>query len=440
MNPAAGRGRIGVFGAGYVGIVTAAGLAEIGRSTVLFDTDAEKIALLSAGGLPIHEAGLPELVARGTAASRLQFTNDPAEAVAGCGAVFIAVGTPNTPAGRADLTNVREAAGTIAKHLDGPTIIVNKSTVPVDTGDLVAGIVRDARLTRRAVVVSNPEFLREGSAVNDFFHPDRIVIGCDDGDAEAFLRELYAPLAAPVIVTDMRTAEMIKYAANAFLATKISFANEMAAICAGVGADVTAVLAGAGADARIGTAYFGAGLGFGGSCLPKDVRALRQIAAAAAVEPALLDATLDVNRRQVERVCARIGALLDGLPGRRVGVLGLAFKAGTDDVRDSPAIALVEALLAAGAEVAVHDPVAMEHARTVLGSRVAYAPPGDGFSVATGADALVLATDWEGYRDPDLAALRALMRAPLLVDARNFYDPQRIARAGFRYEGIGRTA
>ena len=340
----------------------------------------------------------------------------------------------------ADLTNVRDAAGTIAVHLDGPTIIVNKSTVPVDTGDLVAAIVRDARLTRRAIVVSNPEFLREGSAVSDFFHPDRIVIGCDDGDAEELLRELYAPLDAPIIVTDMRTAEMIKYAANAFLATKISFANEIAAICAGIGTDVTAVLAGAGADTRIGAAYFGAGLGFGGSCLPKDVRALRHIAEAAAVEPALLAATLEVNRRQVERVCARIDVLVDGLHGRRIGVLGLAFKAGTDDVRDSPAIALVEQLLAAGAEAAVHDPVATDNARGALGSRVSYAPAGDYLAIADGADAVVLATDWETYRDPDLARLRSAMRRPVLVDARNFYDPQRIARSGIRYEGIGRTA
>jgi UDPglucose 6-dehydrogenase len=435
-----GRERIGIFGAGYVGIVTAAGLAELGRTTVLYDTDAARIGLLTAGGLPVYEAGLPELVARVVAAGRLRFTSDPAEAVAGCCAVFIAVGTPLGNDGRADVTNVREAAATIAKHLDGPAIIVNKSTVPVDTGDLVAGIVRDARLTRRAVVASNPEFLREGSAVDDFFHPDRIVIGCDDAEAEAFLRDLYAPLGAPFIVTDMRTAEMIKYAANAFLAVKVSFANEIAAICAGIGADVTGVLAGAGADARIGTAHFGAGLGFGGSCLPKDLRALAQIAAAAGIEPALLAATLAVNARQVERICARIGELTAGLAGRRIGVLGLAFKAGTDDVRESPAIALIEALLAAGADVTVHDPAAMDNARAVLGSRVTYASEDDVFGAATDADVLVLATAWNDYADPDLAQLRAAMRQPLVVDARNFYEPAHIARAGIRYEGIGRTA
>ena len=344
--------------------------------------------------------------------------------------MFITVSTPN----------VRDAAVTIAANLDGPAIIVNKSTVPVETGDLVAAIVRDARLTRRAIVASNPEFLREGSAVDDFFHPDRIVIGCSDPEAEAFLRELYAPLAAPFIVTDMRTAEMIKYAANAFLAAKISFANEIAAICAAAGTDVTAVLAGAGADARIGPAYLGAGLGFGGSCLPKDARALRDLAAGVPVEPLLLDAILAINQRQIERVCARIGTLLDALPGRRIGVLGLAFKPGTDDVRESPAIALVEALLAAGAEVTVHDPVAMDNARAALGTRVTYAPAGDWPAAAGAADALVLATEWDAYREPDLPRLRLLMRPPLIVDARNVFDGQRIARAGFRYDGIGRRA
>jgi UDPglucose 6-dehydrogenase len=425
-----GRHRIGIFGAGYVGIVTAAALAELGRSVVLYDTNAAKIDVLSRGALPIHEAGLSELVARGVASGRLRFTAEPGEAVAGCRAVFIAVGTPD----------VRAAAVTIAAHLDGPAVIVNKSTVSLGTGADIAAIVRDARLTRHAVVVANPEFLREGSAVNDFFHPDRIVIGCEDAAAELFLRELYAPLNAPILVTDVRTAELIKVAANAFLATKISFANEIAAICAGAGADVTTVLAGAGADARIGTAHFGAGLGFGGSCLPKDVRLLCEIAAGLAIEPAMLEATLAVNRRQVERVCAQVDRLVDGLPGRRIGIFGLAFKAGTGDVRESPALALIELLLAAGAQVAVHDPVAMDNAREVLGSRVTFAPAGDYQTVADAADALVLATDWEAYRDPDLARLRAAMRRPVLVDARNFYDPRRIAGAGIRYEGIGRTA
>ncbi len=348
----ASRMTIGTFGAGYVGIVTAACFAELGRSVVLYDVDAAKIETLRAGALPIHEPGLLELVARGVAAGRLRFTTDPREAVAGCAAVFIAVGTPTTDDGHADLAFVHEAAQTIARHLDGPTVIVNKSTVPVETADLVAAIVRARRVARHdAVVVSNPEFLREGSAVADFMQPDRIVLGCDDRHAEALLRELYAPLNAPTIVTDVHTAEMIKYTANAFLAMKISFANEIAAICERVGADVKTVVAAAGADKRIGTAFFGAGLGFGGSCLPKDVDALRRIAEDAAVEPTLLDAVVAVNARQIDRICARIAYLLGGLARRRIGVLGLAFKAQTDDVRESPALALVERLLAAGAEV-----------------------------------------------------------------------------------------
>jgi UDPglucose 6-dehydrogenase len=440
LTTRAERCRIGVFGAGYVGIVTAAGLAELGHHTVLCDSDAGKIAILRAGRLPIHEPGLLELVDRGARSGRLTFTAEPRDAVAGCNVIFIAVGTPAAPDGRADVSYVRRAAATIAVHLDGPTVIVNKSTVPVETGDLVSAIVRDARLARHdAVIVSNPEFLREGTAVFDFFQPDRIVLGCNDRHAEALLRDLYAPLDAPIMVTDIHTAEMIKYTANAFLAMKVSFANELAAICERVGADVKTVLAGAGADKRIGTSYFAAGLGFGGSCLPKDVRALKHIAEESAVEPALLDAVLDVNSRQIDRICARIAYVLGGLAGRRIGILGLAFKANTDDVRESPAIALVERLLAAGASICVHDPVAMTNARARLCDRVAYAAVETWHDVAAGADALVLATDWNAYRDLDLARLRTAMRRRVLVDARNFYEPQRIASAGFHYDGVGRS-
>ncbi len=432
---------VGVFGAGYVGIVTAAGLAELGHRTVLCDCDPGKIGALNAGRLPIHEPGLLELVVRGARSGRLTFTTEARAAVAGCNAIFIAVGTPAAVDGRADLSFVREVAASIAVHLDGPTVIVNKSTVPVDTGDLVAAIVRTRRLARHdAVVVSNPEFLREGSAVADFFQPDRIVLGCDDRQAEMLLRDLYAPLNAPIMVTDVHTAEMIKYTANAFLATKVSFANEVAAICERVGADVKTVLAGAGADKRIGASYFAAGLGFGGSCLPKDVRALKHVAEESAVEPALLDAVLEVNARQIVRICARVAYVLGGLERRRIGVLGLAFKANTDDIRESPAIALVERLLAAGASVCVHDPIAMGNARALLGERVEYAATESWHDAAAGADALVLATDWNAYRTLDLAHLRTIMRRRVLVDTRNFYEPQRIANAGFHYDGVGRSA
>ena len=430
-----------MFGAGYVGLVTAACFAELGRGVMLYDIDVSKIAMLRAGGLPIHEPGLAELIERGVRSRRLRFTGEPQAAVAGMAAVFIAVATPMAEDGSAELRFIRDAAHAIARYLDGPTVIINKSTVPVETGDLVAAIVRAERLERHdAVVVANPEFLREGSAVADFLAPDRIVIGCNDPHAEALLRELYAPLHAPLIVTDVRTAEMIKYTANAFLATKISFANEIAAICERVGADVKTVTAGAGADRRIGTAFLGAGLGFGGSCLPKDVNALRAIAEGAAVEATLLSAVLKVNARQIERMCARLAYLIDGLAHKRIGVLGLAFKAQTDDVRESPAIALVEALLAANASVQVHDPVAVANARIRLGDRVTYAAANDYHAVASAADALVLATEWNAYRDLDPIRLRGMMRRRVILDTRNFYEPQRFARAGFHYAGVGRAA
>jgi len=434
---ARGREGIGVFGAGYVGLVTAACFAELGRDVTAYDIDPERIAALEAGEVPIHEPGLPELIARNVTAGRLHFTTQPSAAVAGKSVVFIAVGTPSGPDGRADLASVRSAATTIAEHLDGPTVVVNKSTVPVETGDLVDAIVRGVRRERHDIaVVSNPEFLREGSAIADFMHPDRIVVGCSDPAAEGLMRELYAPLGAPLIITDVHTAEMIKYAANAFLATKISFINEIALICERVGADVTTVAAGIGADARIGPGFLRAGLGFGGSCLPKDVDALRRVADGTAVEPILLNAVSEVNARQIERIAARTAYLLGGLARQTVAVLGLAFKPETDDVRESPAITLIEALLAGGARVQVHDPVAVANARRALGKRVTYAK--DPLAAARGADALVLATEWLQYRDLDPATLSSVMRRRIVVDARNFLDGERYVRAGFSYTAVGR--
>jgi len=435
------RETIGIFGAGYVGLVTAACLAELGSTVALYDIDAKKIATLRGGELPIHEPGLLELVERAVNAGRLSFTDEPQPAVAGARAVFIAVGTPLAPDGRVDLRHIRAAARLIAANLDGPTIIVNKSTVPIDTADIVEAIIRETcAAPERAVVVTNPEFLREGDALSDFFAPDRIVIGCNDPAAEAFLRELYAPLNAPIIVTNARTAQMIKYTANAFLATKISFANEAATLCEHAGIDIQTVLAAVGADKRIGPACFGAGLGFGGSCLPKDVEALCRMAEDANVEPALLRATLKVNARQIERIAARTGQLLGGLTNRQVGVLGLAFKAQTGDVRDSPAIMLIEKLLSDGARVRVHDPAAMPEARSLLGERVSYAPIDDWFAVGKDADALILATDWPSYRELDFNRLHATMRRRLIIDARNFYEPRQITSSGFEYVGVARNA
>jgi UDPglucose 6-dehydrogenase len=435
------RTRIGVFGAGYVGLVTGACLAELGRTVIVCETDAEKLATLNAGRLPLYEPGLDELVERGVREGRLAFTSDAAETVRGARAAFIAVGTPMAENGSADLRFVRAAACSIGRHLDGPTVIVNKSTVPVETGDLVSALIGGCRVAPyHAVVVSNPEFLREGTAVHDFFHPDRIVIGCSDPLGEAVLRDLYAPLNAPFIVTDVHTAEMIKYTANAFLAAKISFANEIAAICERVGADVKTVMAGAGADKRIGTAFLGAGLGFGGSCLPKDVSALRRIAQDAAIEPVLLDAILEINARQIERVVSLIAYRLGGISRKRIGLLGMAFKAGTDDVRESPAIALAEALLAGGARLCVHDPAAMDRARERLGERVSWAPADDPSAVAAEADALVLATAWDDYQRLDFTRFAALMRRRVVVDTRNVLDGAALARAGFNYTGIGRAS
>ena len=433
------RARIGVLGAGYVGLVTAACFADLGRTVTLVDVNAARIAGLQDGIVPIHEPGLAEMLARCAASGRLRFSTDVRAAVAGSAAVFIAVGTPQLADGRADLQYVRAAALSIASALDGPTVIINKSTVPVQTGDLVGELVRTARPDRRdVVVVSNPEFLREGSGVADFMQPDRIVIGCDDPSVEALLRELYAPLRAPIIVVDIRTAEMVKYIANAFLATKISFVNEIAAICERVGVDIVAVVRGVAADKRIGPAFFNAGLGFGGSCLPKDVRALRHVAHDYALVPRLLDAVLAVNDGQVARVVMLLDTALDGLSGKTIAIWGLAFKPGTDDIRESPAIALVHALHARGARIQAHDPVAIDTARAALPVDITYAPTEDRYAAANGADALAIASEWDVYRRMDYERLRAVMTGRLLFDGRNALDRRTAQDAGFLYLGVGR--
>jgi len=431
--------RLGVFGAGYVGLVTAACFAERGHTVVVCDSDVQKAALLQSGGIPFAEPGLAQLVAHNVAAGRLHFTENPVSAVAGCAIVFIAVGTPAGADGRADISAVCAAATAIGRAIDGPVLIVNKSTVPVETGDLLASIVRtEDQVGHDVLVASNPEFLREGYAISDFTHPDRIVLGCEDRRSEAILRALYASFDAPIVAVDMRTAEMIKYTANAFLATKISFVNEVAGICERVGANIDAVVAGIGADRRIGREFLEAGIGFGGSCLPKDVNALRRTAEDNAVESVLLDAVMHVNRRQIAHVVARTDALVNNLRGRRVAIWGLAFKAGTDDVRESPAIALIEALLVAGAVIAAHDPLAVPNARAALGDRIAFFDGTDHVAAASGADALVLATAWPLYRAADFGGLAAVMRGLVVIDARNGFDPQAVTGAGLVYAGVGR--
>lgn len=427
--------RIGVIGAGYVGLVTAACLAELGNTVVCADSDAEKIALLRAGTVPFFEPGLLELVLRNHHGGRLRFADGAAASVPGSDIVFITVGTPMAADGQADLGQIRAAAVEIALALDGPKIVVNKSTVPVQTADYVANLIAEhAGTHHRFCVVSNPEFLREGSAISDFMKPDRVVIGVSDAWAEAVMRDLYAPLEAPVLVTDARTAEMIKYTANAFLATKVSFVNEIANICQAVEANVKDVIAGTGADKRIGVAYMNPGLGFGGSCLPKDVSALHRMAERAGVTPRLLDAVLAVNRCQIDLLIETLEGELGPLGGKRIGVLGLAFKPNTDDIRESPALAAVARLCDLGAIVRTHDPAALENARAKLKDRVAYVSTS--YEAANDADALVVATDWNEYKQIDFAMLRKLMAAPLLVDARGLYDRRKVEACGLTYVGL----
>jgi UDPglucose 6-dehydrogenase len=429
--------RLGVFGAGYVGLVTAACFAERGHTVAVCDTDAAKVSLLQSGRVPFFEPGLAVLIARNADAGRLSFTTQPAEVVKGCAIVFIAVGTPSAPDGRADVSGVRDAAIAIANAIDGPLLVVLKSTIPIESAGLVNETVR-GRTTRDDVfVASNPEFLREGFAIADFEQPDRIVLGCDDARSEALLSELYATFAAPLIVVSVQTAQTIKYAANAFLATKISFINEIARICERDG-DIDAVIEGISADHRIGRSFFDAGLGFGGSCLPKDVDALRLSARDRGVEPVLLDAVMDVNRRQITRTITKTAELTEGLRDRHVTVWGLAFKPGTDDVRASPALLLVEALLVAGASVAAHDPLAADNARAVLDERVVFFDGDHQLEAARGSDALIVATEWPMYRLPDFAGLAAIVRGRVIVDARNALDPQAARDAGFVYAGVGR--
>jgi UDPglucose 6-dehydrogenase len=431
--------RIAVIGCGYVGLVTGTCLAELGNRVVCIENDGERLATLEAGGVPFFEPGLSELVARNRERGRLRFATSVKSGIVGSAIVFITVGTPMLETGDADLSQVRSAAREIGEALDSPKLVVNKSTVPVETGDLVAAIIREHKRAPHDVrVVSNPEFLREGSAIADFMHPDRIVVGVSDAESESLMRDLYAPLGAPIISTDVRTAEMIKYTANSFLAARVSFINEIAAICERVGADVRDVVTGAGTDRRIGTAFMSAGLGFGGSCFPKDVRALQRVAESNGLVTRILDAVLEVNAAQIRRTRDRLAEALGGsLRGRHIGLLGLAFKPQTDDVRESPALALARAVLAAGATVAAHDPVALDPARRALGDVVRYVH--DEYDAAAGADALVIATDWNEYKQLDFALIRERLRGSLVFDARNVCDQRDVEAQGLRYLGVGRA-
>ncbi len=427
---------IAVIGTGYVGLVTAVGFADLGNRVIGVDIDEAKVERLREGKAPFFEPGLEELLQRNLKAGRLSFTTEYAEAVPQAEFVFITVGTPMGEDGGAEMRYVEMAVEGIGRTMEGHTIIINKSTVPVGTGDWVAE--RLSQFVRPGVsfaVVSNPEFLREGSAVNDFFNPDRIVLGSTDREAAEQVAALHAPLKAPVLITDLRTAEMIKYASNAFLATRISFINEIAKICERVGADVREVAKGMGYDKRIGPYFLEAGVGFGGSCFPKDVQALAHIARNYGVEPKILDATLAVNQDMRRLIVEKAAALLGDLEGRWIGVLGLSFKPNTDDMREAPAVEIIRELEARGAKVKAYDPAAMPVAERILPEVTYCATP---YDAAKDVDALLVVTDWNEFKQLDMERVRGLMARPILLDGRNLYDPKQMRRLGFIYQGVGR--
>jgi UDPglucose 6-dehydrogenase len=429
--------KIAVVGAGYVGLVTGACFADLGNEVVCVDIDVDRIGMLRRGEMPIYEPGLEELVARNAAAGRLEFTTSYPAAVAGAEFAIIAVGTPSGVSGEADMRYCETAARSIANSMTGPLIIVNKSTMPIGAGDTILSIAeRELRGAHPVHVVCNPEFLREGAAVTDFFAPDRIVLGSNDREAADRVAELYRPLKAQVLITDVRTAEMVKYASNAFLATKISFINEIAAICEQLGADVAQVAQGMGHDRRIGRSFLDAGLGFGGSCFPKDVRALEYMASTHGCHPQLLRAVMEINRDVRRTVVQKLRIALGSLSGRTVGILGLAFKPNTDDMREAPSIEIIHLLQNEGAAIRAFDPAAMAGARGLLSS-VSFAA--DPYDLAHGCDALVLVTEWNEFKELDMPRIRRAMRTPLLFDARNIYDPDEMTALGFQYFGIGRA-
>ena len=429
--------KITMIGSGYVGLTTGACLAEVGHQVLCIDSDESKIAILKAGGCPIFEPGLEAVLKKNIAARRLQFGSDIAEGVRHGEVLFIAVATPQQENGSVDLCFVERVAREIAEHLDSYRVVVDKSTVPVKTGERVAQTIR--RYARPGVdfdVVSNPEFLREGSAVEDLLRPDRIVIGANSDRAIALMQKIYEPFSAPVLVTDIHSAELIKHAANSFLALKISYANALSEICEAAGADVIKVADGIGADKRIGRAFLNAGLGYGGSCFPKDIAAFINISEQLGTPFNLLREVQRINARQLDRFVAAIREALWVLKDKRIAVWGLAFKPNTDDIRCSVAIDLIKKLLAEGAEVVAHDPEAMERTRALGLSGLQLCE--DPMEAARGAEALVIATEWPIYETVDLGELRQIMRSPLLFDGRNLLDPQAAAEFGFQYRGIGR--
>ncbi len=435
--------KIAMVGAGYVGLVSGACFADFGHDVVCIDKDPDKIASLEAGVMPIYEPGLAELVATNVKAGRLEFSTDLASAIDGAEAIFIAVGTPSRRGdGHADLSFVYEVASEVGRNLTGPAVVVTKSTVPVGTGDEVERILQEAGAPEGFAVVSNPEFLREGAAISDFKRPDRIVVGAEDPHGREVMEDVYRPLflnKAPLVFTSRRSAELIKYAANAFLATKITFINEMADLCEKVGADVQDVSRGIGLDNRIGSKFLHAGPGYGGSCFPKDTLALLKTAEDYDSPTRIVEAVVKVNGSRKRAVGRKVIEALGGIEaarGKKVALLGLTFKPNTDDMRDSPAIAIAQALVDAGVEVAAYDPEGMELARPLM-PKVSMTD--SAYAAIDGAEAIALVTEWDAFRALDLKRVRGLAKAPVMVDLRNVYDPEEVRDAGFTYVSVGRA-
>ena len=426
-----------VIGSGYVGLVTGTCFADLGNSVTLVDIDECKIDTLQQGKMPIYEPGLAEMAQRNTIAGRMYFTTSYLEGIDQAEFVFICVGTPSGVDGEADLQYVRSAAETIAEVMTHPLVIINKSTVPVGTGDWTTEIIqRKQPQPMEFAVVSCPEFLREGSAIADFMNPDRTVLGSTNPEAAERVAELYAPLDAPIVITDIRTAEMIKYASNAFLATRISFINEISIICERLGADVIEVAHGMGFDNRIGPHFLQAGIGFGGSCFPKDVKALANMAQTHGMHPQLLNAVMEINAFQRRQIALKAREMLGGtVNGKTIAVLGLAFKENTDDIRESPSLTVVRSLLNQGAVIKAYDPVAMENASREVTNLTLCS---DSYTAAQDAEALLVLTPWNEFKHLDMSRIRDSMKQPILIDGRNLYDPDELRQMGFEYRGVGR--
>jgi len=430
--------KIAVVGTGYVGLVAGACLAENGNEVICVDKDPAKVRMLQRGSIPIYEPGLEELVRRNRSEKRLTFTTQLARGVRSSQVIFIAVGTPTGEDGSADLQHVLDVARETARAMNGYKVIVNKSTVPVGTAARVRDVIR-RETTHPFSVVSNPEFLKQGAAIDDFMKPDRVVVGAEDPRASQLMQELYAPFTrtgAPIMLMDCASAELCKYAANAMLATRISFMNEVANVCEAVGANVDQVRRAIASDRRIGASFLFPGVGYGGSCFPKDVKAMSRFAAEHQYQFRILDAVETVNERQKLRLFEKLQRHFDTLKGKRIAVWGLSFKPRTDDMREAPSVPLIRALLGSGAAVQAYDPEAMKVGRAILGAKVTFAE--NSYAALTGADALVIVTEWNEFREPDFARMRKLLRSPVIFDGRNLYNPEQIRAQGFTYISIGR--